>query len=506
MSTARWKRLLPRPAPAGSAVLLCLLHSSARAATAPPSITIPLLQWLTLGAVLLLTCAVLLLWRGRARLVASEQQLVEASQELERRVAERTRTLHEINGRLSEEITRHQQTETRLLEAQDYLHSMLNSMPSMLIGVSPEGTVTHWNTSAERLTGIDAEQALGCDLLERIPQLTRYSSQLQEALDTGTPRSIENQRGDASQHSHSHYFDITVYPLQGSHIRGAVIRIDDVTRRVQLENLMIQNEKMVALGELAAGMAHEINNPLSAILQGVQTVQRRLSSKLSKNQQVADQEQIDLAAVLRYTKARRIPRLLSDIRAAGERAAATVTNMLEFSRYGNRQRAWVDLIDLVEHSLQLAKPNFKLSHARFEKISLARQFPAELPKVPCCAAEIQQVLLNLLRNASQALGDSLDARADLPLITVTIRCDEQDAIIEVDDNGPGIPEPVRPHIFDPFFTTKPVGKGIGLGLSICYFIIHERHGGSIDVFHPPAGGCRFSVRLPLQPEDLPTGV
>lgn len=473
---------------------------------ASPAQTISLLQWLTLGALLLLTCAVLLLWRGRARLVASEQELVVASQELERRVAERTRTLNDMNARLSEEITRHQDTEARLRETQDYLHSILDSMPSTLIGVSPEGRVTHWNSSAEQLTGVSAEQALDCDLLERIPQLTRYSGQLQEALETGTPRSIENQRGDASHNPHSHYFDITVYPLQGSHIRGAVIRIDDVTRRVQLENLMIQNEKMVALGELAAGMAHEINNPLSAILQGVQTVQRRLSSKLSKNQQVAEQEQIDLAAVLRYTKARRIPRLLSDIRAAGERAAATVTNMLEFSRYGNRQRAWVDLVDLVEHSLQLAKPNFKLSHERFEKIGVARQFPDELPKVPCCAAEIQQVLLNLLRNASQALADSLEHRPDMPLITVTVKCDDQYVIIDVDDNGPGIPEQVRPHIFDPFFTTKPVGKGIGLGLSICYFIIHERHGGSIEVLTPPTGGCRFSVRLPLQPEDLPTGV
>lgn len=469
------------------------------------SLGIPLLQRLTFLALLLLCAAVAALLRSRANLLASRRTLMQAREELEQRVIERTQSLHDSNIRLSAAIARHEDTEVLLRETQSFLHSILDSMPSALIGVSLEGRITHWNRNAERLTSIPAAQALGSDLLQCIPQMARYSLQLQEAIASGKPHIAENQRDGEHTGSHAHYFDITIYPLQNSDNQGAVIRIDNVTQRVRLENLMIQNEKMVALGELAAGMAHEINNPLSAILQGVQTVQRRLSTKLVKNRQVAESEAVELAGVLRYVKARKIPRLLTNVRTAGERAAAIVSNMLEFSRYSNRQRTYVDLIGLIQHSLALAKPGFKLPHSPHEKIAVQCEFPSEeFPKVPCCAAEIQQVLLNLLRNASQALAKNADGET-APTIVLKLWHDE-DAVIEVIDNGPGISEGVRRHIFDPFFTTKEVGAGTGLGLSISYYIIHEHHHGTIAVESQPGVGSRFIVRLPLDTPDMPLTV
>lgn len=469
------------------------------------SFGVPLLQRLTFLAVLLLLAAVAVLLRSRINLVSSQRALRQARQELEQRVAERTRSLHDSNTQLSVEILRHENTEILLRQTQNFLHSILNSMPSTLIGLSVESRVTHWNSSAEHLTNIGAAKALGGDLLTLIPEMARYNSHLQEALASGTPYWAENQR--VGEDSLARYYDITIYPLQNSDSRGAVIRIDDVTQRVRIENLMIQNEKMVALGELAAGMAHEINNPLAAILQGAQSVQRRLSTKLARNRLVAEDEGVELAAVLRYTKARKIPRLLANIRTAGERAADIVRNMLEFSRYSNRQRTAVDLPDLARHSIELAKPACRLHHPVFERITIHQELPdTDFPKVPCSAAEIQQVLLNLLRNASQALAADLEQRSEPPTIRLRISRDDNDAIIEVSDNGPGITERVRRHIFDPFFTTKEVGSGTGLGLSITYYIVHERHRGTIAVDSTPGQGSRFTVRLPLHVPELPLTV
>jgi len=484
--------------------VVLLLSGSCSAAELDTSLGIPLLQRLTFLALLLLAAAVAALLRSRANLIASRRTLLQAREELEQRVIERTQSLHDSNLQLSAALARYRETEALLRDTQSFLHSILNSMPSALIGVSPEGRVTHWNSNAERLTGIAAAKALGNDLVEQIPQMVRYSAPLQEAIVAGKPHLAENQRD--GEGSHAHYFDVTIYPLQDSDNRGAVIRIDNVTQRVRLENLMVQNEKMVALGELAAGMAHEINNPLSAILQGVQTVQRRLSSKLVRNRQVADAEAVELAAVLRYVKARKIGRLLTSVRTAGERAAAIVSNMLEFSRYSNRQRTYVDLIGLIQHSLELARPGFKLPHSKHQKIAVQCEFPTdEFPKVPCCAAEIQQVLLNLLRNASQALAEAADGET-APTIVLRLGRDNHDAIIDVIDNGPGIPEKVRRYIFDPFFTTKEVGAGTGLGLSISYYIVHEHHRGSIVVDSQPGAGSCFSVRLPLDTPDMPMTV
>jgi signal transduction histidine kinase len=193
------------------------------------------------------------------------------------------------------------------------------------------------------------------------------------------------------------------------------------------------------------------------------------------------------------------------VRTAGQRAADIVTNMLEFSRYGNPHRAWVDLVDLVEHALELAKPGFRTSAG--ERMQIVRHFPAQpFPKVPCSAAEIQQVLLNLLRNASQALREQPVAAGEPPTITVTIDSDGRDAIITVGDNGPGMDATVQHHIFDPFYTTKAVGQGTGLGLSISYFIIHEHHQGSLAVASEPGHGSRFEVRLPLQTPHDPPGI
>ncbi len=454
----------------------------------------------------LITCLLILqtlliigLQRSRINHKRTKKDLKRTQRELEQRIIDRTEKLRAINNQLYEEIAKHEITEELLEETQEYLHSIINSMPSILIGVTRQGYITHWNAAAERSTDIRAQAALGKHINNVCPELPVKMETIQDAIDRTVPQVKENiQHGTGSQAS---YTDLTVYPLVSSEVTGAVIRVDDVTMRVRIENMMIQNEKMMSLGELAAGMAHEINNPLSAILHGVQNIYRRTSTALEANHKAAAKLNIEVQQVHEYLKERDIFTFIDGIRDARERSAKIVTNMLEFSRGNTRKHAPVDIVELLEHSLELAHNTFEMATPEgVEQLNIIKEFDEQLPAVPCSAAEIQQVLLNLLRNACQAFCGPPEEMPIEPQIHIRARKDQGCVRVEVEDNGPGMDERVKRHIFEPFFTTKDVGKGTGLGLSVSYFIITEHHDGTIEVDSSQGKGTLFTIKLPLSQE------
>ncbi len=432
--------------------------------------------------------------RSRLKHKAKKRRLAEAHQELELRVVERTDKLRSLNAKLYEEIDHHEATEKLLRETQEYLHSIINSMPSIIIGVTNQLIITHWNSSAERATGTPAAQALGRQLPQIYPRLNVSPKQIQEIIKRGVAQLSENiQQGEGSS---TQYCDISIYPLKTSDAKSAVIRIDDVTLRVHMENMMIQNEKMMSLGELAAGMAHEINNPLSAVIQSCQNIQRRLSGDLEANHRAAQSLDLDLKAMDQYLQEREISTFINNIKLAGERAAGIVSNMLSFSRFSQREHDAVDIIELIEQTLQMVSISLRLDTLSFDDILINRSYPEnEIPVVYCSAIEIQQVILNILRNAAQAMADQQNS--DPAQIAIGLSFDEQQFCIEISDNGPGMDDYERRHIFEPFFTTKEVGQGTGLGLSVSYFIITEHHNGTIEVDSSAGFGTRFIIRLPL---------
>ena len=383
--------------------------------------------------------------------------------------------------------------ERRVLEK--YLQNVVDSMPSILVGVDVQGRVTQWNAEAERRTGLSRRHALGRPVREcgNFPEETM--ALLQEAI---ALRSLQKaERISLEEGGERRWSDVLVYPLVANGVAGAVVRVDDVTERTRMEEVMVQNEKMMSLGGLAAGMAHEINNPLAGILQGAQNIQRRLSPEMRKNVEVAEECGVSLEALRRYLEARDIFAFLKDIREAGERAADIVRHMLTFSRRGSMTKAPCALKDLLDHTLKIARADFDLRvRYDFQKILLEREDDLHLPSVSCVAAEIEQVLLNLLRNAAQALSASPSTA--FPRIRVVTRREGDWAVIEVWDNGPGVPEEKKRHIFEPFFTTKKAGEGTGLGLSVSYFIVVSRHNGWMKVDDAPGGGAVFQVFLPLE--------
>ncbi|MBA1293940.1 PAS domain-containing protein [Pseudomonas lurida] len=439
-----------------------------------------------------------------SRIEAREQQLKRARDDSQaaydqaQGLAEETR---HTNRKLELEVQVRSKIEKKLTGFQNYLNSIIDSMPSALIALDEQLYVTQWNQEASALSGTRLDEALNQPIYLAFQPLKPYLPQIKATVEQHTVERIERVtwiKDDEPKH-----YALTFYPLSGGAGRGVVIRIDDITQRLSLEEMMVQSEKMLSVGGLAAGMAHEINNPLGAILHNVQNIRRRLSPDLPKNLEHAEQAGIELAMVNRYLQSREVPQLLDGIQQAGARAAKIVTHMLSFSRRSNRQMAPCDLPALIDQAVEIAGNDFDLAIGfDFKGQAIIRQFDPQLGPVPGTANELEQVLLNLLKNAAQAIHLREDDREPGRIILRT-RLNPPWAEIQVEDNGIGMSESVRKRTFEPFFTTKEIGQGTGLGLSVSYFIITNNHKGQMEVHSTLGQGTCFTLRLPLAGSQLP---
>ncbi|TIH17166.1 PAS domain S-box protein [Marinifilum sp. JC120] len=271
----------------------------------------------------------------------------------------------------------------------------------------------------------------------------------------------------------------------------------DITERKKTEQLMIQTEKMMSIGGLAAGMAHEINNPLAGILGNTQNLHNRLYANLKMNAKTAEKCGITLEQVQKYMDERGLPRMIQRIQEAGNRAAKIVSNMLSFSRQSKNEYAYHDITTILDKAIELSTSDYNLEKLYdFRQIEIIREYDQSIAPVYCESTEIQQVFMNLIKNGAEAMLEK-DYQQDSPHFICRIKKDSQAVIIEIEDNGPGIPHEIRSRIFEPFYTTKEVGKGTGLGLSVSYYIITGHHHGSMRVDSSPGQWTRFTIRIPF---------
>jgi len=255
------------------------------------------------------------------------------------------------------------------------------------------------------------------------------------------------------------------------------------------QQTLVQQEKMASVGFLAAGIAHEINNPLGYSLSnlGVMTEYvEELRSLLSTIMGAGSLEQVHEILSQKHFQDIfvDIPALVVESSEGLHTVRKIVMDLQGFARSGDSAREQVDLNELVGSTLNVLKGNLK--HRYVVHTTLG-----DLPAVLCQPAKLNQVFANIIINATQAMPDGGE-------IFVSTRFDGDVIEVAISDNGPGIPDSVKSEIFSPFFTTKPVGQGTGLGLSICYAIVTEEHGGQLLVNNEGQGtGANFMLRLPL---------
>ena len=388
-----------------------------------------------------------------------------------------------------------------LQQIQDYLQNIIDSMPSVLIGVNSELQVTLWNKRAEQESVLTSDEAKGKPLMQvcRLFQPSAYQQQLEETLATHKPTRLSKISSiKRTADGRNRFFDILIYPLSLSETSGAVIHMDDVSERVRLEDMMVRSEKMRSVGSLASGLAHEINNPLAAILQNVQVLGRRLSPDLAKNSEAAEELGTTIEAIAQYVQVRGCDKMLQSITDAGQRAAEIVANMQSFSRRGVANFSICSITDLFERTLDLASSDYDMRHNYdLRKVQIVRDFKP-VPKVSCESSQIQQAILSLLKNAVQVMSTYTDE----PKLTIRIfPYGQKHVLLQFKDNGPGMEKDVCDRIFDPFYTTRDVGLGSGLGLSIAYFIVTQNHKGNLSVTSDPGCGSCFDMLLPIEHED-----
>lgn len=387
-------------------------------------------------------------------------------------------------------------TEEKLRNSRNRLNIIFETMPSALLSINSNNIIQGWNKGIEKITGIDAKTAIGKHVQVIFPAFNEYVHLIKDAIEDNKEQKLQHVRISPHKIENNCLYQITVYPLLKLMPPEVVIRIDDVTDQVQNTASLTQVEKLASVGASIAGVAHEINNPLAAIMLSTQNIQRRLDPNMEANQVVANNLQTDLKKNYQYLEAREIIKFLNDIHSSSERASSIIKNMLRFTRRSTAEMSIHYIEDIINDSIEIAAHDLGIQeHINFKSIKIEKSFCAPQVSIMCYPLEIQQVLLNLIRNASQAFDPG---QKDKILSISMQKIGNNKISIEVKDNGSGIEEAILTQIFQPFFTTKPVGHGTGLGLSVCKNIIVQRHHGNLEVKSTLGQGTTFTITLPMQ--------
>jgi len=277
----------------------------------------------------------------------------------------------------------------------------------------------------------------------------------------------------------------------------AVVR--DITERKKNQDRKIQNEKLMSVGGLAAGIAHEINNPLAGMMQIANVMANRLctqSLNSSSSLKAAEESGTTIDAIEKYMSKRDIPEMIDQINNSGQRVASIVNNILSYSYKVDSISTHFDITDLLDKTVELVRLNEDLAKEyNLKTLQIKKEYEPNLKLLLCNGKKLQQAFLNIFINGIQAMGD---AQTKQPQFTIKVNYsqDKESLEIIISDNGPGVEQEIRNRIFEPFYSTKTVGSGLGLGLSTAYFIIKENHNGMLRLL-PGTKGAEFFITLPL---------
>ena len=399
------------------------------------------------------------------------------------------------------DISEYIRIKTELEKNNKFIDNIINSMPQKLIALDNHGMITRLNKNMVMEYDGNIENIKGKFLLDVFPFFENIFEEYTNCLSSKTLVKIEKNK--RKKNGQIFYEEIIIYPLIDEQIIGAVIMFDDITEKIRLEEIMVQSEKMLSVGGLAAGMAHEINNPLAGMMQNASVLKSRLIKKSPKNLVIAEACDVSMDAIIKYSEQRQILKQIDLILSSGQRAAEIVKNMLSFARQGDSKFNIENPIDIVEQTLEIAKNDYNLKKKYdFRKITIMREYDDNIPLFNCEKTKLQQVFLNILKNGAEAMYDENfhllknNLQEKELVFKIKISTDGENIIFKFIDNGPGISDNIKQRIFEPFFTTKDTDKGTGLGLSVSYFIIKETHSGKMYIESEIGRGTTFVIIIP----------
>jgi two-component system NtrC family sensor kinase len=378
------------------------------------------------------------------------------------------------------DLTHRVEIERQLRDANSFLQNIIRSSVDGIVVVDTEGNVLIFNEGAERILDYKAEEVIGNPAVFRRfydPEVARENMRRMRSKEFGPAGKLNTTRVSFIRKDGEEVpvnFSAAII-RDGDRELGSVGIFSDMREHLRIRReleqariQLLQAEKIASLGRLAAGVAHEINNPLAGILIYADMLMKEVGAHPQWSQ--------DLEEIINQTL----------------RCKQIVTRLLEFSRQPLGQRVVFDVNDLVERCVEL------LSHQPlFHDVEFIRDLHGDLPSILGDPGQIQQVFTNLLINAANAMN----GKGRLTL-TSRFEAGSAEVMLTVADTGPGIAPEIMDKIFEPFFTTKLPGEGTGLGLSVAYGII-QQHEGRIEVVNAPEGGAVFTVALPLEsPENL----
>lgn len=407
------------------------------------------------------------------------------------------------------DITERKHVELSLQEAKDLAEGaaqeragIFAAVDVFFIYVDCNGRVTEWTIRAEETFGIAESQALG-RLLQELPIPWNWDEVVGLMQRPGGQKKVRLRQGQGGER----FIGVTVTPITQDHGVGHIFMGKDITDQLKLDGEIAQSQKLESIGQLAAGIAHEINTPIQFVGDNIVFLRDSFTVLL----RALGQYQCLLKAVKTDTCS---PSLIEScettngqddldyilteipvaIHQSGEgvsRVSVIVRAMKEFAHPGSHEKAEVNLNNAIMSTITVASAEWKYV------AEMKTHLDPSLPHVPCLLGEFNQVVLNIIVNAAHAIADVVKDTSTKGTITVSTESVGDKVEIRIADTGSGIPESVRTKIFDPFFTTKEVGKGTGQGLAIARSVVVDKHGGSITFDSEEGRGTTFVIRLPL---------
>lgn len=435
------------------------------------------------------------------------EELDRSHEELEQRIRERTAELALANESLTREMAERRQ-------AHRDISQILGAVSSMLVSLDGENRVRRLNRAAELGFGLSDERAAGRNLFEL--KLPWEEERVAEALERCRAEralvkagALGYTRPDGS----GGVLLLSASPMLAEgpeeRLEGVLLLLEDITDLRALERQLAHAQKLESIGQLAAGIAHEINTPtqyvgdsnvflknaFTDLLAAIDAYEKLNSADACKSPEEYEARKAELRRVLEDLDyeflMEEVPKTFDMIQDGIDRVRSIVLAMRQFSHPGDGTRKGVDLNQAIENTITVSRNEWK------HVAEMETDLDPDLPLVMCLPGEMNQVLLAIMVNAAHATADAVAGTQNLGRITVRTRQEGGMAVITIADTGTGIPEAARARVFDPFFTTKAVGKGTGQGLAIAYDIVVNKHGGTIGFETETGRGTTFCLRIPM---------